>query len=347
MLCQTHINYQYWQMPVRDSLPPVSTLSSRSTTVANGSAIHTRFTVENSLGAWPGDNRYNSLLGYDAPDPTLLAMDRYGQPRWVDIGSGGPMRIEFEAVPEHSWVVVEPSRGRVKGDGAEDVRVWISIDWSKAIGDTTHVDFTSSDGAHILVTIPLRYPRVPDNFRGAVEGDGYVVFEAAHGGAEPSTIGGIEYAWKEIPFYGRTHSGMAVFPVEDYRLPIGRGPCLVYDFWAFEKDEVEVILHLGPSNNWIVGQQHAFAISMDDQQPVEVKPIPKAAPGTLSADWEEIVSREIREVKVKVPMGKEGKHSLRIFGMTPGLVFERVMVDMGGIAIRGYSYLGPPESNIL
>jgi hypothetical protein len=180
---------------------------------------------------------------------------------------------------------------------------------------------------------------VPNNFKGAVEGDGYVVFEAAHGRAESSTVDGIEYAWKQIPYYGRTHSGMAVFPVEDYRLPIGRGPCLVYDFWAFEKEDVEVILHLGPSNNWIIGQRHAFAISMDDQAPVEVKPIPEAAP--------EIVAREIREVKVKVPMGKEGKHSLRIFGVTPGLVFERIMVDMGGIAARGYSYLGPPESIIL
>jgi hypothetical protein len=188
---------------------------------------------------------------------------------------------------------------------------------------------------------------VPNDFRGAVEGDRYVVFEAPHGGAEPFTVDGFKYAWKEIPYYGRTHSGMAVFPVEDYRLPIGRGPCLVYDFWAFEKDEVEVILHLGPSNNWIIGQLHAFAISMDDQQPLEIRPIPEAAPGSLSAAWEEIVSREIREVKVKLPMGKEGKHSLRIFGMTPGLVFERVMVDMGGIVARGYSYLGPPESNIL
>jgi hypothetical protein len=257
------------------------------------------------------------------------------------------MTIEFKAVPDHPWVVVEPAHGKIRGNGGEDIRVWISIDWSKAIGDTAHVDFISSDGARMLVTIPLRYPHPPNNFRGAVQGDGYVVFEAAHGKAEPSTVEGVEYAWKEIPFYGRTHSGMAVFPVEDYRLPIGRGPCLVYNFWAFEKDEVEVTLHLGPSNNWVIGQQHAFAIAMDDQQPLQVKPIPESAPGSLSGDWEDIVAREIREVKVKLPMGQEGEHSLRIFGITPGLVFERIMVDMGGIAARGYSYLGPPESVIL
>jgi len=35
---------------------------------------------------------------------------------------------------------------------------------------------------------------------------------------------------------------------------------------------------------------------------------------------------------------------LKIWGMSTGIIVERIWVDMGGIAKRGYSYLGPPES---
>lgn len=347
MLCQTHIGYQYWQMPVRNSLPPVSYISHRNGTFAKGSTINTRYTVENSEGAWPGDNRHNCPAGYDAPDPTLLPMDRYGQPRWVDVSSGGPGDEEFTVKTEHDWVKVEPKSGKITGDGKNDARVWISIDWRRAQGDVTHLDFDSTDGAHIKVTIPLRYPNPPADFHGAVEGDGYVAFEAAHCKTAVLKVGQTEHTWKEIPYYGRTHSGMALYPIEHYRLPLGKGPAMEYDFWSFAKEEVEVTLHLGPSNNWVIGERHSFGIQMDEGDIQEISPIPESKPGNLSDDWETIVANEIREVKVRLPLGKEGKHCLKVYGVTPGLVFERVLIDCGGIAARGYSYLGPPESAIL
>jgi hypothetical protein len=39
-----------------------------------------------------------------------------------------------------------------------------------------------------------------------------------------------------------------------------------------------------------------------------------------------------------------GQHTLSVWGMTVGIVLERIWIDMGGIEARGYSYLGPPES---
>jgi hypothetical protein len=42
-----------------------------------------------------------------------------------------------------------------------------------------------------------------------------------------------------------------------------------------------------------------------------------------------------------------GKHSLTLWGVTTGVVVERVLIDMGGIHRRGFSYLGPPESVVV
>jgi hypothetical protein len=150
-----------------------------------------------------------------------------------------------------------------------------------------------------------------------------------------------------IPYYGRTHSGMSVYPVENYHLPLHSRPSIRYDFYSITTGEVDFIFHIGPTNNYVLGSKLAFAVQVDEGEMMEIEPIPEAAPGHLSADWEEIVANEIREVKVKVKLDNEGSHILRVFGITSGIVLERVMIDLGGIAARGYSYLGPVESVIL
>lgn len=336
-------------MPVRNSMPPTSHISKHQASWANGHLVNVRYTVENSLGAWPGDNRHNSVLGYAAPDPTLLPMDKYGQPRWVEVGAGGPGDFNFTAQADQDWVKVEPSSGSIKSDGSTDTRVYISINWEKAKGDVVHVTFTSDDDAlPLIVTIPLLHITPPSDFHGAVQGDGYICLEASHhSNTSSSTHKDTEYKWETIPYYGRTHSGMSVYPVENYHLPLHSRPSIRYDFYSTSIGEVDLIFHIGPTNNYVLGSKLAFAVQVDEGEMMEIEPIPEAAPGSLSADWEEIVANEVREVKIKVKLGKEGSHVLRVFGITSGIVLERVMIDLGGIAARGHSYLGPVESVIL
>lgn len=349
MLCQSHIGYQYWQMPARNSMPPTSRIASHEATFALGEHVHIRYTVENCLGSWPGDNQHNGPLGYSCPDPTLIPMDTFGQPRWVDVGAGGYEDVDFTVKPSHSWVIAEPAFGHIKSDGSSDKRVHISIDWSQAKGDEVSVVFMSSDKAPSMsVTIPLVHRHVPSDFRGAVQGDGYVVLEAAHHQASSTAVyNGVTYEWAEVPFYGRTHSSMSIFPVGEYHLPVKSRPCLQYNFFAFDSGEVEVIFHIGPALNYVLGKRLAFALQIDDQPIVEIEPVPEAPLGDLPHDWEQVVANEIREVRHKVTLDNRSIHTLAVYGITSGINLERVMLDFGGIADRGYSYLGPPESVVL
>jgi hypothetical protein len=75
----------------------------------------------------------------------------------------------------------------------------------------------------------------------------------------------------------------------------------------------------------------------------EVKHLP-AAIGAVPYDWYDIVENEIRKVVIPVKMKKAGEHSITLYGMTTGVIFERVIVDFGGIESRKGSYLGPSES---
>jgi hypothetical protein len=358
MLSQTHIGYQYWQMPVRNSLPPVSFVSKRSHSYDHGKIIHTRYTVENCLGAWPGDNKHNSLLGYNAPDPKLEPMDPYGRSRWVDVGSGGPENVNFTAKSDQPWLKATPDSGLIRGDGTTDTRVWISVDWKQVEGKSPalygHVTFSSTDGTSIVVTVPINNPnRPPADFHGAIQGDGFVAIEAAHHQAVvPANLDGIEYSWEEIPFFGRTLSAVSIYPVGGYDFPLGQGPSVRYNFWATElpkNGKVEVTIHISPVLNFILGRRLSFGVQMDDQAPIKVEPVPEAPLGSLPDDWETIVANEIREVKLEMQIesNKPGAHALTIWGATTGIVVERILIDMGGIKKRGYSYLGPPESVIV
>lgn len=346
MLAQTHIGYQYWQMPVRNSMPPVSFVSIREHSWDHGRPIYTRYTVENCAGVWPGDNKHNCPLGYNCSDPTLLPMDRYGRMRWVEVSSGGHESVNFTATPSAAWLKLSQHAGNVKGDGSADIRVWVSVDWDAVPSEVNKgvVTFLSSDGATTVVTVPVNHvTRHPDGWNGAVEGDGYVAIEA---GSPSALAASGEFRWEDIPFYGRTVSGLSVFPVSSTEFEPGKGPSARYDFWATSAGQVEVTLHLGPALNFILGRRLAFAARVDDGKLQTIYPVPEAKPGTLPDDWEEVVANEVRTVAFQSQLGM-GPHSLTVYAMTAGIVLERIVIDFGGVKRRGYSYLGPPASEVV
>lgn len=360
MLSQPHINYQYWQQPIRNTLPPISFVQQSQDTYP-GSWIYTRYTVENSAGAFPGDNQYNCAQGYSCPDPTMLPMDPYGaSTRWVEVSSGGPMDVTWTAQPNASWLTVSQSSGTIKADGSTDTKVYISVNWSKvpqpanssaSYQTVSTVNFTASDGATMIATVPVNHTVAPpDGWHGFVEGDGYVVMEAAHSTRNTSASG---YAFEEIEWYGRTLSGMEMFPVTNKNFSLGTGPSLSYDFWSVgdvfnqSTGEVEITVQIGPSLNYFLGDFLAFGVQMDNQTAQTIAPVPNAALGSLPADWNNVVASEIRNVTMNMVLPDwsiPGAHTLTLWGMTTGVVFERIWIDMGGIVARGYSYLGPPES---
>jgi hypothetical protein len=40
-------------------------------------------------------------------------------------------------------------------------------------------------------------------------------------------------------------------------------------------------------------------------------------------------------------LSKTGKHTLKVWAVEPGVVFQKIIINLGGLR---YSYLGPPES---
>jgi hypothetical protein len=85
-----------------------------------------------------------------------------------------------------------------------------------------------------------------------------------------------------------------------------------------------------------------YAVSFDDEAPqiVDILPLGFDARNG-NREWEDSVRNSARTIRSEHTLSDAGYHTLKIWMVDPGVVLERLVVDLGGMKP---SYLGPPES---
>lgn len=144
--------------------------------------------------------------------------------------------------------------------------------------------------------------------------------------------------WDLIRDYGRTSSSMTVFPVTAPSVsPPAKSPCLEYQMYLFDSGSAAVEAVLAPTLNFVPGRGLRYAISFDEQSPQVMDALAQNA----LADWETSVKDSVRKVKSVHTLAQAGEHTLKFCMVDPGVVLQKLVVDLGGVKP---SYLGPPES---
>jgi hypothetical protein len=169
---------------------------------------------------------------------------------------------------------------------------------------------------------------------GFIESDGYVSMEAEHF-TRQTGVGAAR--WEKIPDYGRTLSAMTVVPNTAPSATPPNAPCLEYRMWLVDPAKVEVEAILSPTLNFVPGRGLRYAIAFDDEAPQIVDSLAKNS----QRDWETTVKDSVRKVKSSHTVSGTGYHTLKFWMIDPGIVLEKLVVDLGGVKP---SYLGPPES---
>jgi hypothetical protein len=213
-------------------------------------------------------------------------------------------------------------------------RLKIGVDWDLAPKGEIRGDIQIQGAVNTTVSVTAENSPVPPAWRGFVEADGYVSLEAEHGLAVSGADGA---QWSKIPDYGRTLSGMTPTPSTYSSFVPGQGPRLEYRMFLSHSGKVKVSGIFGPSLAFDPAHGLRVGVSFDDQT---VKVI-DVAPVYLSRDWEKAVSDSVREVSTELLLERPGAHTLKIWAIDPGVVLEKLVVDLGGVRP---SYLGPPES---
>ncbi len=318
MMDQTHIGYTYWQEPPRNNMPAVKQL-------ALPEAAAMGVAVEGSSSAWPGAQEEAALPGFDS-------FQR--QRRYIDVFNKGKAPFDYTAAAGASWIQLSESHGSVD----KERRIWVTVDWAKTpAGSSSGAVRLSGTGAEVTVKLSAFHPAgvTPATLHGFVEGDDYVSMEAEHY-SKAVAAGGAR--WEKIDDFGRTLSAMSVFPVLSPSLTAGNGaPSLAYRMYLFHAGKAEVNAILGPTQNFVPGRGLRFAMAFDDQPPQVVDTLEH----NTNRDWEQTVKDSVRYVKVPLQVAQPGEHTLKVWMVDPGIVLEKLVVDLGGMKP---SYLGPPES---
>ena len=352
---QPVLGYTTWRDPPANSLEAIKLARYD----APGSAAM-GVAVEGSADAWPVPPPVAATAGAPgaapaggagtanapaAAAPELPAFDAFSRQRhYFEVFNQGRRRFDFTATASAPWIRLSETEGRVENER----RVWVSVNWDKVPAGTTRGTIRiTGPGAPVTVGVSAFNPTevTRDSLDGFVEGGGVVSIEAEHTTAR-STAGASR--WVRIEDYGHTLSGMRTTapadasPATAASLVPGRAACLEYRMYVFSAGRAEVGAIVAPSLNFLPGRGLNLAISFDEETPQIVNLVPAdfvAQHGNL--DWEQCVGDNRRIVRTTHQLAAPGYHTLKIWMVDPGVVLEKLVVNLGG---EKPSYLGPPES---
>lgn len=222
------------------------------------------------------------------------------------------------------------------------------------------------------IQLPINLRSIPSNFTtGFVESDKYVAIEGPNyqriysptssnstsvaatysNSTTNSTSTGLTY--HTLKDYGRTYGGVALWPQDAEPVTPETGPALEYDLYLFTNaTNVNVTLYLSPTQNYNSDRDPLhFAVSLSPAgstaQPTTVRFVGDSVGADMPPSWGYAVGDAIwghhpsHNTTTRWNVTQEGAHTLRVWGLAPSVVVQKVIVDLGGVRP---SYLGPPES---
>jgi hypothetical protein len=320
MMSQAKFGYTYWQQPNLEAMPAVSEVRARA-----GAAMGV--TIEGSHDSWPS---------YGAPAAVLPPLDHVSKRvRWIELFNRGGQPYGYTISSNQPWVKMSARRGTV----VDALRVDLSAEWSKVPkGSTTAIiAIEAENGERVEVQLPVHRPSAPpaQNFRGHIETDGHIAIEAPN---FSRAVNRGDVRWMRLTDFGRTQGGVTPMPVtSSVQSPGGSAPRLEYDVHLFSTGEVTVELHCSPSLDFQSGEGLRVAVSFDGAAPQVIK----LDTWANEENWSRAVADSVRRVVSKHTIAKPGRHVIKLWMVTPGVVVQRIVVDAGGVRA---SYLGPPES---
>lgn len=148
--------------------------------------------------------------------------------------------------------------------------------------------------------------------------------------------------WQLLPDHGRTGSAITPFPVTaPGQKPGGAAPHLEYEIYTFSEGPVSINTYHSPTLNFQNTEDGLqYGISIDDETP-QIISINKEDKTSISGIWNKWVSENIIIKSTKHTISTPGKHTVKYWMVTPGMVLQKIVLDFGDTPS---SYLGPAET---
>jgi len=291
-----------------------------------------------------------TLTDFRRPDVTEASFTIYAL---------GDREADYEIACDAPWLALSSVKGTLDGVAKAAETVTVAIDRGRMGGETeARITVTLPNGT-VTIVVDAALPDLdglpPMTF---VETDGHVSIEAAHYAdrrdVPPAGAGGdgrgsgrgegeAPAGFRVIEGYGKTLSAVKVFPTTRYFAPGPEAPYVEYRFAVREAGEYEAELYMQPSNPVTKDNRLAYGIQVNGG-PIDVVNAvsPDFRVGDHSPEWAAGVLDNIRRKASPITCVR-GLNTIRIYGLTPGFVLEKLVIYPKGRK-PPESYLGPVES---
>ena len=192
-----------------------------------------------------------------------------------------------------------------------------------------HIGYSSwnDDFPHEMLPATKRIEKGATGGYVFVPSNGFVAMEAEHYYNAKASAGS---QWSVYPDYGRTRSAVALTP---YTQPVD-GASLTYRFTLPAQAPAKVKVHVIVKStlDFLNVGGHEYAVSLDGTEPQVVnfnKTLVDRQPYMYS-EFYPAVARRVVEKVVELPVSNADIHELTLTPRHPGIVFEKVVVDLGG-----------------
>jgi len=317
---QTHIGYTSWQQPEVNIMPKTTLITNEKTSLGlmfEGAELH-----------YTGKTTISQAF---APFSSLTNKTHY-----FEIFKTGASELRFR-INAPNFVILSTREGELHNDQ----KIAISIDWNKAPkGDGSYeINLTGTDGSALkfIIKITNQIPAdlTPHLF---LADNGYISME---GPSFSRAIHNKPIFWKTIPNYGKTKGAVIATPATSPIQQPGDGsPHLEYDIYLTTTGNFTLHTFVSPTIDFAGQGGLKFAISIDDQAP-EIINISSSY--TSESAWGRSVANGIKIFKTPLVVNKTGKHIIKYWMVSPGVVLQKLVLDLGGLKP---SFLGPPESSL-
>jgi hypothetical protein len=324
MMDQTHVNYTSWRGPDVECLPETIHLDLKK-------EAQMGIAIEGSGTCWPNDSIEAVLPTFNSYHDTAF---------YVEVFNRGTTPFNYSVQADVPWVKLSSLSGSI----LEQERLWVTIDWEKALKGKHDAHLTISDaGNHkVSVKVPVDNTETKETLsgKGFVESNGYVSINAVNYSKAISREG---YSWHRLDNYGKISSGITLFPsAMPKQEATESAPHLEYKVFLKYTGTVNIQVYLGSTIDYSGGKGLHYAIAFDDQTPQIINSTLKK-PGE---HWQNNNSDNVMMDNVRVDqsvhkISKTGKHTLKFWVIDKGLIVQKLVIDCGGAKP---SELGPPES---
>lgn len=256
--------------------------------------------------------------------------------QFVDIFLCSDTALNYTVTASKPWIKTSATKGRLTPDERNSQqRLWITIDWAnvpshqKLLGE---LRFNSGNTTYILkVEADHTLSGLPADFRGFTAQNGYVSIYAKNYTAKTAAK---EQYWGAVSGLGLTEQSMEALPLRstpfktDYsEQEIRQQPALSYDFYTPATQTAEITIYTLPSLPLNKNFGMRFAVSLDDAAPV----ILNFKTAGRTEEWKQNVLSNSAHRSVRIPGLTAGKHRLKIYSIDPGVIADRMIIDLGGL----------------